>query len=86
MEEKVRQIFLTKISLNGFSIEDKGNTLVLTLRGATEQAEVIIQEQDTNWKVISASGIYARFARGKNKSIFEGYISIWATQSQAEAL
>lgn len=82
MDPKARGEFLKKISVNGFSISEDGNTLTLSPRGAEATAEVIIQEVEPNvWKVVGASGSYAAFARGKKRGIFESYINRWALEA-----
>ncbi len=82
MDPKARGEFLKKISINGFSISEEGNTLILRPRGAEATAEVIIQEAEPNvWKVKGAAGAYAGFARGKKRGIFESYINRWALEA-----
>ncbi|MBA7629081.1 hypothetical protein ES703_36579 [subsurface metagenome] len=82
MNDKARGAFLKKISMNGFSIEDNGDRLTLHPRGAEAQAEVTIEDNGVNgWKVVSASGRYAGFARGKKRSYFESYINRWAVEA-----
>ncbi len=82
MNSKAKGEFLKKISINGFSIEEGGNTLTLRPRGAEATAEVTIEEVDPEvWKVVSASGRYAGFARGKKRSYFESYINQWAVEA-----
>ncbi len=82
MDPKAKGEFLKKISINGFSIDEEGNTLTLSPRGAETTAEIAIQEEETNvWKVVSASGQYAGFARGKKRSYFETYINQWSMEA-----
>ena len=82
MDPKAKGEFLKKISINGFSIEEKGKLLVLRPRGAEATAQVIIEEVEPNvWKAVSALGQYAGFARGKKRSYFESYINRWAIES-----
>lgn len=82
MEEKAKSEFLKKISINGFSITESGDNLILRPRGAEAIAEIIIEEVEPNvWKVAGASGKYAGFYRGKKRSYFESYITRWATEA-----
>ncbi len=82
MDPKAKSEFLKKISINGFSIEDKGEMLILRPRGMEATAEIIIQEVEPNvWKVAGASGQYAGFYRGKKRSYFETYINQWAAEA-----
>ena len=82
MEDKARGEFLKKLAINGFSIEDKGDTLTLSPRGAEGTTSIIIQEVEPNrWQVIMASGNYAGFLRGKKRDYFEGYINRWVEES-----
>lgn len=86
MNPKAKGEFLKKISINGFSIEEGDNTLILRPRGAEATAEVTIEEVETDvWKVISASGQYAGFARGKKRSYFEDYINRWSVEAVLQA-
>ena len=79
MDPKARGEFLKKLSINGFSITEVGNQLVLSPRGAEATAEITIEEVKPNtWVVMSGSGRYAAFARGKKRLIFENYIKEWA--------
>ena len=48
MEPKARQLFLTKLVTQGFSIDDQGGTLFLRPRGAESEAELVIQEVATD--------------------------------------
>ena len=82
MDPKARGEFLKKISINGFSIEEGDNTLILRPRGAEAAAVVIIHEVEPNeWKVVGASGNYVGFGRGKKRSYFESYINRWAAEA-----
>ena len=82
MDPKAKGEFLKKISINGFSIEEKDNLLILRPRGAEATAVIIIEEVEPNvWKVAGASGNYARFYRGKKRSYFESYITRWAVEA-----
>ncbi len=82
MDPKAKGGFLKKISVNGFSIEEKDNLLFLRPRGAEATAEIIIGEVELNvWKVVGASGSYAGFYRGKKRSYFESYITRWALEA-----
>jgi hypothetical protein len=76
VDPKAKGEFLKKISVNGFSITEEGNTLTLRPRGAEATAEIIIEEVEPNvWKVAGAAGAYATFGRGKKRLIFESYIN-----------
>jgi len=80
MEPKARQEFLKKITINGFSIEDLGDQLILRPRGAEREAEVTLKEVEPNvWKVRGGSGRFAAFSFGKKRTFFEQYITQWAT-------
>jgi len=82
MNDKAKGELLKKISINGFSIEDNGSRLTLRPRGAEATAEVTIEDDTVNgWKVVSASGQYAGFARGQKRSYFESYINRWVVES-----
>ena len=82
MNEKAKGEFLKKISINGFSIEERDNTLILRPRGAESVAEITIEDEGVNgWRVVSASGSYDGFARGKKRSYFETYINQWAAEA-----
>ena len=86
MDPKAKGEFLKKISINGFSIEEGDNQLTLRPRGAEAMAEVIIEEVEPDvWKVVSASGRYAGFHRGKKRSYFEDYINRWAVEAVLQA-
>ncbi|MBA7536202.1 hypothetical protein ES705_28465 [subsurface metagenome] len=86
MDPKAKGEFLKKISINGFSIEVRDNTLILRPRGAEATAVVIIKEVEPNeWKVTGAAGNYAGFNRGKKRSYFEVYINQWATEAVLQA-
>ena len=82
MDPKAKGEFLKKISINGFSIEEKDNLLFLRPRGAEATAEIIIGEVELNvWKALGASGAYAGFYRGKKRPFFESYINRWALEA-----
>ena len=86
MEAKARDIFLTKLILNGFAIEELGNLLIMKPRGAEATAEVTIAEAlDGTWHVASASGNYVSYARGKKKVMFENYVNGWAAEAVGRA-
>ncbi len=86
MEAKARSEFLKKISINGFSIEDHDDVLVLRPRGMETEAAVAIKEVEPNrWIVTEASGTYAGFARGKKRMQFETYISQWVGEAVLRA-
>jgi hypothetical protein len=87
MAKEARSKLLQKISINGFSIEEKGKQLTLSPRGAEATASITIEEAGpVTWKVVSASGRYAGFARGKNKTMFESYINRWALEADLQAV
>ncbi|MBA7468171.1 hypothetical protein ES707_03412 [subsurface metagenome] len=82
MNPKAKSEFLKKISVNGFSIEEEENTLTLHPRGAESTAGITIKEAESDvWRVTSAAGHYAGFARGKKRSYFESYINRWAIEA-----
>jgi len=82
VDPKAKGEFLKKISTNGFSITEVGNTLTLSPRGAEATDQIIIEEVEPNvWKAVSALGQYAGFARGKKRSYFESYINRWALEA-----
>ncbi|MBA7549657.1 hypothetical protein ES705_42148 [subsurface metagenome] len=82
MNGKARGEFLKKASINGFSIEDNGSHLTLRPRGAEATAEVTIEDDKVNgFRVVSASGSYAGFARGQKRSYFESYINRWVMEA-----
>lgn len=82
MNGKAKGALLKKISINGFSIEDNGSRITLRPRGAEATAEVTIEDDKVNgFRVVSASGSYAGFARGQKRSYFESYINRWAAES-----
>jgi len=82
VDPKAKGEFLKKISINGFSIDEKDNLLVLRPRGAEATAQIIIEEVEPNvWKAVSALGQYAGFTRGIKRSYFESYINRWAMES-----
>ena len=86
MDPKAKGEFLKKISINGFSIEESGDMLILRPRVTEAEAVIIIQEVEPNvWKVVGASGRYAGFYRGKKRSYFETYINQWATEAVLQA-
>ena len=82
MDPKAKGEFLKKISINGFSITEKDNTLTLRPWGAEATAGVTIEEVQPNvWKVVSGSGQFTAFARGKKRSYFESHITRWAMEA-----
>jgi len=82
MNDKARGEFLKKASINGFSIEDNGSRLTLRPRGAEATAEVTVEDDKVNgFRVVSASGRYAGFARGQKRSYFESYINQWVAEA-----
>ncbi len=82
MDPKAKGEFLKKISINGFSIEERDNTLILRPRGAEATAEITIKEAEPDiWRVTGAAGHYAGFARGKKRAYFESYINRWAAEA-----
>lgn len=82
MEAKARGEFLKKISINGFSITESGDQLILSPRGYEDTGEIVIEEAENNeWRVVSASGNFAAYARGKKRSYFLTYVNQWAVQS-----
>lgn len=86
MDPKAKGEFLKKISINGFSIEEGDNTLILRPRGAEATAVIIIEEVEPDvWRVTGAAGHYAGFARGKKRSYFEDYINRWAVEAVLQA-
>ena len=85
VDPKAKGAFLKKLAVNGFSIYERDNQLTLRPRGTEEIAEITIQEVKPDvWKVISASGHYVGFARGKKRLYFEAYIKKWATEAVLE--
>ena len=86
MDPKAKGEFLKKLSINGFSIDERDNLLILRPRGAEEMAQIIIEEvKPDTWIVMSASGRYAAFGVGKRRLYFENYIKQWVTESIARA-
>lgn len=86
VEPKVKGEFLKKISVNGFSIEERGDELTLRPRGMESTAEITIREvAPDDWKVKSASGHYAGFARGQKRKYFEQYINQWTLEALLRA-
>jgi len=82
VNSKAKGEFLKKISVNGFSIEDNGIRITLRPRGSESIAEITIEDDGANgWRVVSASGSYAGFARGSKRSYFETYINQWAAEA-----
>ncbi len=82
MEEKAKGELLKKISTNGFSLEEKEDTLILRPRGMEAQAEITIQEKEPNvWSVVNASGKYAGFARGHKRKYFEDNVNRWVFEA-----
>ncbi|HUV51608.1 MAG TPA: hypothetical protein VMW64_00860 [Dehalococcoidia bacterium] len=87
MEPKAKDIFLTKLIRNGFSIEEKEDLLTLRPRKMEDVAKVIIQEVGANtWQVLRAEGQYAGFGRGKKKVMFENYVNRWAAEAFAQSV
>jgi len=86
MEAKAKSEFLKKISINGFSIEEKEEVLILRPRGMEPTAGLIIREKEPNvWEVTGASGRYAAFARRPKREYFESYINRWALEASLQA-
>ena len=86
MEAKAKELFLRKIVINGFSIQEEANRLTLRPRGAEATAEITLEEVEVNvWRVKSASGRYAGFARGSKRSYFEAYLNQWVSEAQLQA-
>ena len=82
MDPKAKGEFLKKISISGFSIEEKENQLILRPRGAEATAEITIEEvKPDTWVVMSAVGRYAAYGRGRKRLIFENYIKEWVIES-----
>jgi len=82
MNDKARGELLKKISVNGFSIEDNGIRVTLRPRGSESIAEITIEDDGVNgWRVVSASGQYAAFTRGKKRSYFESNINQWTAEA-----
>jgi hypothetical protein len=82
VEPKAKGEFLKKISINGFSLQETGNRLILRPRGAEATAQIVIEEVKPNtWIVMSAAGDYAGYGRGKKRLVFEHYIEEWVTES-----
>jgi len=87
MDPKAKGEFLKKISINGFSIEERDNTLILRPRGAEATAVVTIEEVEPDvWRVTGAAGHYAGFGRGKKRSYFEDYINRWSLEAALRVL
>jgi len=86
VEAKAKGFLLKKIVINGFSVQEEANRLILRPRGAEATTEVTIEEVEVNvWRVRSASGRYAGFARGSKRSYFEAYLSQWVAEAQLQA-
>lgn len=86
MDPKAKGEFLKKISMNGFSMEEKENLLMLQPRGAEGTAEVVIAEVELDiWRVVGASGAYRGFARGAKRAYFESYITRWVAEAILQA-
>lgn len=84
VDPKAKGEFLKKISINGFSIEEKDNLLILRPRGAEAMAEIAIEEAEPNiWSVVVASGRYTAFGRKPKRTYFESYINRWALEAVA---
>ena len=78
MNAKAKGEFLKKISTSGFSITEENDTLILRPRGAEATAEVAIREVEPDvWRVVSSSGNYAGFSRGKKRQYFENNLNQW---------
>lgn len=86
MDGRARGEFLKKISVNGFSLEDNHDILVLRPRGMESEAEISIQEVAPNeWKVVGATGKFAGYNRGQKRKFFEDHISRWVVESLLQA-
>lgn len=86
MEAKAKGLFLKKIVINGFSVTEEENRLILRPRGAEATAAVTIEEVEPNdWRVTNASGAYTSFARGSKRLYFQAYISQWVSEAQLQA-
>jgi len=86
MNGQARGELLKKISVNGFSIEDNGIRITLHPRGSESIAEVTIEDDGVNgWRVVSASGQYAVFARGQKRKYFESNINRWEAEAILQA-
>ena len=86
MKPEARSELLKKMSINGFAIEDQGDTLTLRPRGMEATAAIIIKEVEENaWRVTGAFGNYAPFARGKKREYFETYITQWTQEALLQA-
>ena len=86
MEPAARSVFLKKISINGFSIEEGDSHLILRPRGAEATAGVTIEEKEPNiWRVAKAAGAYAKFAVRPKRGYFETYLNQWAAESRLQA-
>lgn len=86
MDGRARGEFLKKISVNGFSLDDNHDILVLRPRGMESEAEISIQEVAPNeWKVIGATGKFAGYARGNKRKFFEDHINRWVVESLLQA-
>ena len=82
MDANAKGKFLRKIAINGFSIEEKEDVLILRPRGAEATASVSIREDEEGvWAVVDASGSYGGFRRGKKKGYFETYVNQWAMEA-----
>ena len=85
MDPKAKSQFLKKLAINGFSIEERDDMLILRPRGMEVEAMVIIKEVGPNaWSVVNAAGRYAGFNYGKKRLYFETYINRWAAEAVLE--
>lgn len=86
MEAKAKQLLLKKLVINGFSVTEEGNKLTLSPRGGVVPAELTLEEVEPNvWRVETASGQYAGFARGRKRSYFEAYLLQWVSDALLQA-
>ncbi len=86
MEAKAKQLLLRKLVINGFSVTEEGNKLILSPRGGVVPAELTLEEVEPNvWRVETASGQYAGFARGRKRSYFEAYLLQWVSDALLQA-
>lgn len=85
MEEKARQNFLVKLHYQGFILEDRVTEIILSPPSIGVQGSLTISETVTGeWQVTAGTGVYARWAKGKNRQWFEELINQLAAQSIAE--
>lgn len=79
---QIRETFLKKASINGFSIEDNGSRITLRPRGIESQAEITIEDTVGNgYKVVEAAGKFAGFARGHKRKYFEDNVNRWVLEA-----